>query len=165
MDKIKGYIHLFGDNINTDDIVPSHCLTLRDEEEMAKFACETIFPEFTEKVKSGDLIVAKENFGCGSSREEAVNILKVLGISAIIAKSFSRIYFRNAINLGIPAITIDWKKQDFSQGDIVEIDFKIGKIINHSKNKSKKFKKFPPFLYNILKNKGILNLLTKKLHT
>jgi 3-isopropylmalate/(R)-2-methylmalate dehydratase small subunit len=165
MEKVLvGFAHIFGDNINTDEIVPSHCLTLRDEEEMAKYACETIFPEFTDTVKSGDIIIAGENFGCGSSREEAVNILKILGISAIIAKSFSRIYFRNAINLGIPAITINWEKGDYSKGDKVEIDFQKGMIKNISKNKFKKFKKFPPFLYKILKNEGILNLIKKKLH-
>ncbi|MEJ2252335.1 MAG: 3-isopropylmalate dehydratase [Candidatus Lokiarchaeota archaeon] len=164
MEKIQGNVHIFGENINTDDIVPSHCLTLRDEDEMAQFTCENIYPNFAKNVKSGDVIIAGENFGCGSSREEAVNVLKILGISAIIAKSFARIYFRNAINLGIPAITLNWSDKDFSDGDTVEINLQDGVIRNKSKKKKLQFKEFPPFLFRILENGGIVNLLKKRLH-
>ena len=94
MDKIEGFAYILGDDINTDDIVPSHTLTMRNTNEMAKFTLEFIDPNFAQNVLSGNIIIAGENFGTGSSREEAVNVFKILGIKAIIAKSFARIYFR-----------------------------------------------------------------------
>jgi 3-isopropylmalate/(R)-2-methylmalate dehydratase small subunit len=131
---------------------------------MAQYACENIYPDFAKNVNPGDIILAGENFGCGSSREEAVKVLKTLGISAIIAKSFARIYFRNTINLGIPAITLDWTKEYFEENNKVEINLEEGKVTNLSKEKEFKFQRIPPFLLNILKNNGIINLLKKKLH-
>src|SRR4030042_6962091 len=104
--KIEGFVYILGDDINTDDIVPSHTLTVRDTLEMAKYTLEFIDPNFTKNIDKGNIIVAGENFGTGSSREEAVYVFKVLGIKTIIAKSFARIYFRNLINLGIPGIAI-----------------------------------------------------------
>jgi len=163
MDKIKGFVYLLGDDINTDDIVPSHTLTMRDPKEMAKYTLEFIDPNFVKNVKKGNIITAGENFGTGSSREEAVNVFKLLGIKAIIAKSFSRIYFRNLINLGIPAISLDWDESLFSKEDKLEISLKDGFIYNETKNMKINFVKIPKFLTAILEEGGVINQLKKKL--
>ena len=163
MDKINGFVYILGNDINTDDITPSHTLTMRDPEEMAKFTLEFVDSEFPKQVEKGNIIVAGENFGTGSSREEAVNVFKILGIKAIIAKSFARIYFRNLINMGIPGITLDWDDNLFSKHDSLEIFLDQGIIVNNTKKKQIKFKKLPSFLTNILEDGGILNQLKKKL--
>jgi 3-isopropylmalate/(R)-2-methylmalate dehydratase small subunit len=160
---IEGYAYILGDDINTDDIVPSHTLTIRDSEEMAKFTLEFVDPEFAKNSDKLNIIIAGENFGTGSSREEAVNVFKILGIKAIIAKSFARIYFRNLINLGIPGITLNFENSTFSKGDSLEISLEQGYILNKSKNSKIKFQKLPLFLTNILKEGGIINQLKKKL--
>ena len=163
MDKIEGFAYILGDDINTDDIVPSHTLTMRDTNEMAKFTLEFIDSNFAQNVFSGNIIIAGENFGSGSSREEAVNVFKILGIKAIIAKSFARIYFRNLINKGIPGITLNWDENDFSKGDTLEISLQEGIISNTTKHVKIEFTKLPEFLTEILKEGGILNQLKKKL--
>ena len=163
MDKIDGFAYILGDDINTDDIVPSHTLTMRDTNEMAKFTLEFIDPNFAQNVLSGNIIIAGENFGTGSSREEAVNVFKILGIKAIIAKSFARIYFRNLINKGIPGITLNWDENDFSKGDTLEISLQEGIISNTTKHVKIEFTKLPEFLTEILREGGILNQLKKKL--
>lgn len=162
MEKIKGKVYILGDDINTDDIVPSHTLTMRDPKEMAQCTLEFIDPEFAKNVHKGDIIVAGENFGTGSSREEAVNVFKILGIKAIIAKSFARIYYRNLLNNGIPGIVMDWDKKDFSKEDEVEISLDEGLILNKTKNLKLEFKKIPQFLAHVLEAGGILNLVKKK---
>jgi len=163
MKKIDGYAYIMGDDINTDDIVPSHALTMRNESKMAKCACETIDPNFARKTEEFNIIVAGENFGCGSSREEAVNVFKILGIKAIIAKSFSRIYFRNLINQGIPAVTLNWNNGDFSEGDQLEIKLDDGILKNLSKNKTFEFQKLAEFLLNILEEGGVIHKIKKSL--
>jgi len=164
MKKIEGNAYILNiDNINTDDIVPSHCLTLRDSSEMAQYACETIDSNFPQKAKNLNIIIAGENFGCGSSREEAVNVLKILGIKTIIARSFARIYFRNLINQGIPAITLDWDSSNFSEGDRLEISLEKGMILNHSKNKQYSFKEIPSFILSILEAGGIFKKIQSEL--
>ncbi len=162
MNKIEGNVYLLGDDINTDDIVPSNALTIRDTNEMAKYTLKYIDADFVEKVKKYNIIIAGENFGTGSSREEAVNVFKILGIKAIIAKSFARIYFRNLINLGIPAIQLIWDEKSFSRGDYIEIVLEKGEIINKTKNYKMEFNKLPEFLTKILEYGGILNQLKKK---
>ncbi|MFX1477966.1 MAG: 3-isopropylmalate dehydratase [Promethearchaeota archaeon] len=163
MDKIEGYVYLIGDDINTDDIVPSHTLTMRDPDEMASHTLEFIDPHFVVNIHKGNIIVAGENFGTGSSREEAVHVFKILGVKAIIAKSFARIYFRNLINLGIPGIQLSWDEKSLTHGDKLEISFEDGVIINKTKNKEIYFKKLPEFLIKILEDGGIINQLKKKL--
>ncbi|MHA1291324.1 MAG: LeuD/DmdB family oxidoreductase small subunit [Promethearchaeota archaeon] len=163
MKLIEGYAYILGDNINTDDIVPSHTLTIRDPSEMAKYTFEFIDPNFVKNVNNGNIIIAGENFGSGSSREEAVNVFKILGVKAIIAKSISRIYFRNLINNGIPGITLNWNDQMFSKGDNLIISLKNGTVFNKSKNKEYKFVKIPDFLTAILEAGGILNKLKNQL--
>ncbi|HEY0090823.1 MAG TPA: 3-isopropylmalate dehydratase [Candidatus Lokiarchaeia archaeon] len=161
--KIEGFVYLLGDDVNTDDIVPSHTLTMRDPIEMAKFTLEFVDPNFVKNINKGNIIVAGENFGTGSSCEEAVNGFKILGIKAIIAKSFARIYFRNLINLGIPGITINWSETQFSKGDGLEIDLQNGNIYNKNKGINIIFEKLPDFLTSILEEGGIINQLRKKL--
>ncbi len=163
MKKINGFVYILGDDINTDDIVPSHTLTMRDSDEMAKHTLEFIDPNFVKNIQKGNIIIAGENFGSGSSREEAVNVFKLLGLKVVIAKSISRIYFRNLINLGIPGITLNWNEMDFSMGDNLEISLSEGIIFNKNKNSKIKFTKLPEFLTNILEEGGILNKLKKRL--
>ena len=163
MDKIEGIVYILGDDINTDDIVPSHTLTMRDADEMAKHTLEFIDPTFVNNIDKGNIIVAGENFGTGSSREEAVNVFKILGVKAIIAKSFARIYFRNLINLGIPGIQLNWDESIISKGDNLEISLNNGVINNKTKNKEIGFKRSSDFLLQILEEGGIINQLKKKL--
>ncbi len=150
-----------GDDINTDDIVPSHTLTLRDANEMAKYVLEFRDPDFIKKLKTNTIIIAGENFGTGSSREEAVNVFKILGIQAIIAKSFARIYYRNLVNLGILPILLKWNNEMFSNRDQLVIIPEQGKIINNTKNLTLQFEKIPPFLMRFIDEGGILNLIKK----
>ncbi|MFX1258276.1 MAG: 3-isopropylmalate dehydratase [Promethearchaeota archaeon] len=160
---VKGFAYILGDDINTDDIVPSHTLTMRDPEEMAKYTLEFIDSNFIKNVENGNIIIAGNNFGTGSSREEAVIVFKILGIKAIIAKSFARIYFRNLINVGILGITLNWDEKTFSKGDNLEILLQEGLIFNKKKNIKIKFEKLPEFLIKILEEGGIINQLKKKL--
>jgi 3-isopropylmalate dehydratase small subunit len=136
---------------------------MRDTREMANCTLEFIDPNFAKNVDQGNIIIAGENFGTGSSREEAVNVFKVLGIKAIIAKSFARIYFRNLINLGIPGINLDWNDKMFSRGDNLQISLKEGLILNKTKHIKCEFEKLPIFLTEILEQGGILNQLKKKI--
>ena len=161
--KIKGKVHKYGDNINTDVIFPGrYTYKLMEPEEMAKHAMEDLDPEFPSKVKPGDVIVAGRNFGMGSSREQAVLCLKYAGISAIIAKSFARIYFRNAINSGLPVIQSPEAAEALEEGDEVEIDFEAGKI-----RSSKGEFSFPPFtgkVLEIFEAGGLIPYIKKKLN-
>jgi 3-isopropylmalate/(R)-2-methylmalate dehydratase small subunit len=158
---IEGFAYLLGDDINTDDIVPSHTLTMRNSDEMAKYTLEFIDPDFVKKTNKLNIIIAGDNFGTGSSREEAVNVFKVLGIKAIIAKSFARIYFRNLINNGIPPIAADWSNMSFKKGDSIKIDLNHGIIENQTQKFTLEFSKFPLFIREILKEGGIISKLKK----
>ena len=161
MDIIKGYAYILGDDISTDDIVPSHTLTMRDSNEMAKHTLEFIDPYFSKNIDRGNIIFAGENFGTGSSREEAVHVFKLLGIKAVVARSFARIYFRNLINNGIPAISLKWNLNQFVKEDVIEISLLKGLIINKSQNITLNFEKIPEFLMDILENDGVINQLKK----
>jgi len=160
MDLIKGYAYILGDDISTDDIVPSHTLTMRDPNEMVKHTLEFIDPYFTKNVDKGDIIIAGE---MGSSREEAVHVFKLLGIKAVVAKSFARIYFRNLMNNGIPAISLNWDSNQFAKEDATEISLQNGIIVNKSKKITLNFEKIPEFLMDILENDGVINQLKKTL--
>lgn len=156
--KIKGTAHKYGDDINTDVIYPGkYTYQQLSPEEMAKHAMEDIDPEFLQKIKQGDIIVAGKNFGCGSSREQAASCLKYAGISAIIAKSFSRIFFRNAINFGLLAIAHPEAAEFIGDGDWVEIDSDAG--ILKIKNREFKFAPFPAMVQGILDAGGLIPYL------
>ncbi len=151
---IFGRIWRVGDAIDTDLIVPSRVLTEQDPAKLLAATLELVFPHFSRDVKPGDIIVAGKNFGCGSSREEAVFVLKELGISCIIAENFARIFFRNCINLGLPPITSVTSQDVGKHGDNVEIDLAKGIIRNTTLNQSWTFAPFPHFLQEYLEHGG-----------
>ncbi|MCD6222663.1 MAG: 3-isopropylmalate dehydratase small subunit [Thermoplasmata archaeon] len=159
---IKGRIIKYGDDINTDVIYPGRYLEITEPEEMAKHAMEDLDPDFLNKVKERNIIVAGKNFGCGSSREQAATCLKYAGVDAIIAKSFARIFFRNAINNGL--LVIECKNADeINDGDEIEIDVENGVIKDLSRGKEYSFKALPPFLMEIIKAGGLIPYVREKI--
>jgi len=158
---IKGKVHKFGDNINTDDIIAAKYLDSQDKVFLGSKCMENIDPHFTNKVKKGDIVVAGENFGCGSSREHAPLSIKGCGISLVIAKSFARIFYRNAINIGLPIIEL--KEADkISDRDLLEVDLSKGAIKNLSKNLAYKTQVFPSFLQEIIRHGGLMGWIKSK---
>jgi len=153
---IKGKAHKFSDNINTDDIIAAKYLDSQDEKFLGSKCMENIDPDFIKRVKPGDIIVAGRNFGCGSSREHAPWAIRGCGITAVIAKSFARIFYRNAVNIGLPIIELG-ETDDIDNGDIIEVDLSKGTINNISKNKIYKTSVFPNFLQEIVKFGGLIN--------
>jgi len=160
--KLQGKTWKFGDNINTDLIIPARYMTAYEAAELGKHCMEDADPEFSKKIQPGDIIVAGENFGCGSSREHAVLALKGAGISAIIAKSFARIFFRNAINTGLPIIELPEAASTIKEGDEIVIDLTAGQIKNLTENRHFAIKEFPEFLTKIVENGGLLRWATKE---
>lgn len=150
----------FGDDIDTDVIIQGKYLVINDPVELAKHVFENLRPEFAKDVKEGDFVVAGENFGCGSSREHAPLALKATGIEAVIAKSYARIFFRNAVNIGLRVI--ECKDADrIEDGDELEIDYERNKIINRTKKEEYDFNPLPEFLKNILDSGGLVNFAKK----
>lgn len=158
---IKGRAHKFGDNINTDDIIAAKYLVTTEAKELGAHCMENISPNFSKSVSPGDIIVAGKNFGCGSSREHAPLAIKGCGIAAVAAGSFAGIFFRNAINIGLPFLESS-ETDKISQGDFLEIDLSNGIILNISKNETYKTGAFPPFLQDILKQGGLINYVRRK---
>lgn len=158
---IKGKVHKFGDNINTDDIIAAKYLVTTDEKELGRHCMESITPEFLKKVNKGDIILAGKNFGCGSSREHAPRALKGCGIAAVVAESFAGIFFRNAINVGLPFL--ESKEIDqIKTGDLLEIDLSGGIIKNLSTNQIYQTQPFPQFLQEIIKDGGLMNYIKSR---
>ena len=153
---IKGKVHKFGDNINTDDIIPAIYLVTTDEKELAKHCFEGSRPGFFERIKPGDLIMAGENFGCGSSREHAPKALKGLGVSCVIAKSFARIFYRNAINIGLRIVECPSVTDGTDEGDTIEIEFHNGIVRNLRADKEYRFTAYPEFLRRIISAGGLM---------
>lgn len=159
--RIRGKIWKFGDDINTDLIIAGkYKLSITNIDELSMHAMEGIVPDFAEKVKGGDLIVAGRNFGCGSSREQAPLVLKHLGVSAVIAKSFARIFYRNAMNIGLAAIEFK-EVDDIQEGDFLEVNLTEGYVKNITKDKVYSVKTVPPALWKILSNGGLVNYVKK----
>ncbi len=152
--KIKGKVWKFGDNVDTDAIIPGKYLVINQSKELAKHAFENVRPEFALRVKKGDIIVAGENFGSGSSREHAPLALKE-NVSIVIAKSFARIFFRNAINIGLPVLECDTTEID--EGDILEVDLNKGIIFDKTKNKAFEVSELPMFVRRIIESGGLVN--------
>ena len=150
---IEGKVWRFGDNIDTDIIIPGRYLRTFNLDDLAAHVMEGISYDFAKEVKSGDIIVADSNFGCGSSREQAPVALKHAGVSAIVAKSFARIFYRNAINIGLPVIIADI---EVNEGNKLRIDFEKGKITNLNNNISYQTQSFKPFMMDILKDDGLV---------
>ena len=157
-----GTAHKYGDNVDTDVIIPARYLNTADPAELAKHCMEDIDSGFTAKIKPGDIVVGGANFGCGSSREHAPAAIKASGISCVIAASFARIFYRNAINIGLPILECAEAAADISDRDEVDIDFDSGIITNVTKNRTYKAEPFPDFIKDIISAGGLLNSLKSK---
>jgi len=158
---LKGKVHKFGNDVNTDDIIAAKYLVSTDAKELGRHCMESIKPDFVSKINVGDIIVAGKNFGCGSSREHAPLAIKGCGVSAVVARSFAAIFFRNAINIGLPFL----ESQDvdkINEGDELEIDLSGGIIKNLTQDKVYKTHAFPEFLQGIVKEGGLMNWIKKK---
>lgn len=160
--RAQGHVFKYGDNVDTDVIIPARYLNSFDAKELASHAMADIDPEFAEKVQEGDLIVAKKNFGCGSSREHAPIAIKAAGISCVIAETFARIFYRNAINIGLPIIECPEASRGIEAGDEVEVDFDSGIITNKTKGTSFKGQAFPEFMQKIIRAEGLVNYINGK---
>ena len=152
----KGTVHKFGNNIDTDVIIPARYLNKSDDAWLASHCMEDIDKEFVNNVKQGDIMVAEANFGCGSSREHAPIAIKASGISCVIASTFARIFYRNAINIGLAMLECDEAAKDIKNGDEVEVDFDSGLITNCTTGKSYQAQPFPPFIQDIISKGGLL---------
>ncbi len=156
MDKITGKVWTFGANIDTDIIIAARYLNSSDPQHLAKYIMEDADPDFVKKLTKGDIIVAGENFGCGSSREHAPIALKAAGVAAVIAPTFARIFYRNAFNMGLPIFELP-ESLEITQGDNVSIDLDAGLIINNTNNKKYKFTAIPPFMQELIAVGGLIN--------
>ena len=160
---LKGTAHKYGANVDTDAIIPARYLNVSEPAELAKHCMEDIDLEFVKRVKPGDIIVATTNFGCGSSREHAPLSIKASGISCVIAKSFARIFFRNAINIGLPLLESEEAPDNINAGDTVEVDLATGKIKNMTNGMSFTAKPYPDFMAGIIAAGGLIEYTRKRL--
>ena len=160
---LKGKVHKYGADVNTDVIIPARYLNVSDAAELAKHCMEDIDTEFVKKVKRGDIIIATTNFGCGSSREHAPLAIKATGISCVIARSFARIFFRNAINIGLPLLECGEAVDDTEAGDMLEIDLSMGKIKNLTKGLEFTAKPYPDFMAELISAGGLIEYTKKRL--
>jgi 3-isopropylmalate/(R)-2-methylmalate dehydratase small subunit len=161
--KLKGRVHKFGADVNTDVIIPARYLNLSEPSELARHCMEDIDAEFLTRVEPGDIMVAATNFGCGSSREHAPLAIKASGISCVIAQSFARIFFRNAINIGLPLLECAKAANETEAGDILEVDLSSGEIDNLSKRKKYVAKPYPEFMTGIIACGGLIEYTKKRL--
>lgn len=159
---LKGKVHKYGANVNTDEIIPARYLNTSEPKELAKYCMEDIDKDFVKNVKPGDIIVADNNFGCGSSREHAPIAIKAAGVSAVLAKSFARIFFRNAINIGLPILESDEAVDAIKNGDTIEINLNKGIIKNITSGKTYTAQPFPEFMQKIIKTGGLLGYIAKQ---
>lgn len=160
--KASGTVFKYGDNVDTDVIIPARYLNSSDPAELATHCMEDIDPNFVHQVQKGDIIVADKNFGCGSSREHAPIAIKAAGVSCVIAETFARIFYRNAINIGLPIIECPEASKGIEAGDEVEIDFDSGIILNKTKGTSFQGQAFPPFMQKIIHAEGLINYINEK---
>jgi len=159
--KIEGKIWKFGSDIDTDAIIPARYLNQSDPRELAKHAMEDERPEFPQQVRKGDILLAKKNFGCGSSREHAPLALKAAGISCIIATSYARIFYRNGLNLGLPLLESSEASEAIQEGDRVRVNFTTGEIFNLTQKKKFFANPIPPFMQELIKDGGLIRHLRK----
>ncbi len=156
---VKGKVHKFGNDVDTDVIIPARYLNTSSAEELAAHCMEDIDPDFVKKVQTGDIIVAEDNFGCGSSREHAPIAIKASGVSLVIANTFARIFYRNAINIGLPILECPEAVKNIRAGDVVSCDLSKGVIVNETTGKQFTAQPFPPFIQNIIDKGGLLKSL------
>ena len=160
--KASGTVFKYGDNVDTDVIIPARYLNSSDPKELAGHCMEDIDKDFVSQVEEGDLIVADKNFGCGSSREHAPIAIKAAGVSCVIAETFARIFYRNAINIGLPIIECPEASRGIEKGDQVEVDFDTGVITNKTKGTTFQGQAFPEFMQKIIKAEGLINYINQK---
>jgi len=161
--KLKGKVHKYGANVDTDAIIPARYLSLSEPKELAQHCMEGIDSEFLSKIEPADIIMAETNFGCGSSREHAPLAIKAAGISCVIARSFARIFFRNAINIGLPLLECIKAVDSTEAGDILEVDLTTGEIRNITRGKTFVAEPYPAFMMEIINAGGLVEYTTKKL--
>jgi 3-isopropylmalate/(R)-2-methylmalate dehydratase small subunit len=160
--KAKGTVHRYGDNVDTDVIIPARYLNTADPAELAKNCMEDIDKDFVNRVKDGDIMVAGKNFGCGSSREHAPIAIKASGISCVIAESFARIFYRNSINIGLPILECKEASEEIKAEDEVEVNFDTGEITDLTTGKTYQGQAFPPFMQNIITSGGLINSINNR---
>jgi 3-isopropylmalate/(R)-2-methylmalate dehydratase small subunit len=158
----EGKVFKYGDNVDTDVIIPARYLNSSDPAELAQHCMEDIDKEFVKKVQKGDIIVADKNFGCGSSREHAPIAIKAAGVSCVIAATFARIFYRNAINIGLPIIECPEAAEDIEAGDDVKVDFDTGIITDVTKGRQYRGQAFPPFMQKIITAGGLVNYINEQ---
>ena len=160
--KANGKVLKYGDNVDTDVIIPARYLNSFDAKELASHVMVDLDPTFVDRLEPGDIVVAENNFGCGSSREHAPLALKTAGVSCVIAKSFARIFYRNSINIGFPILECPAAVDGIEEGDNIEVDFEAGKIYNLTKNTEFEAQPFPPFLQKMIEANGLVNYVNAK---
>ena len=160
--KATGRVFKYGDNVDTDVIIPARYLNTSDPKELASHCMEDIDLNFAKEVQEGDIIVANKNFGCGSSREHAPIAIKESGVSCVIASTFARIFYRNAINIGLPILECDQAVKSIEAGDKLEVNFDTGVIKNLTKNEQYQGEAFPEFMQNIINNNGLIGYIRNK---
>lgn len=163
--KAQGTVFKYGDNVDTDVIIPARYLNTSDAKELASYCMIDIDKDFSKNVKQGDIMVADKNFGCGSSREHAPLAIKTAGISCVIAATFARIFYRNAINIGLPILESPEAAAGIKSGDTVSVNFDTGEIVNNTTGKTFQAAPFPPFMQEIIKADGLIVQLNKKVGT
>ncbi len=159
--KAQGTVHKYGDNVDTDVIIPARYLNTSSHKELAAHCMEDIDINFTKNVKDGDIMVAEKNFGCGSSREHAPIAIKASGISCVIASTFARIFYRNAINIGLPILECEAASKEIKSGDEVSVDFDTGVITDITTGRTYQAEPFPPFIQEIISDGGLIPHVTK----
>lgn len=162
MKAAKGHVFKYGDNVDTDVIIPARYLNSSDPKELTLHCMEDIDKDFVKNVKAGDIMVANKNFGCGSSREHAPIAIKAAGVSCVIAETFARIFYRNSINIGLPIIECPQAAKEIEAGDEVEVDFDTGVITDVTKGTSYQGQAFPPFMQKIIDCEGLVNYINQK---
>lgn len=162
MKKIKGHVHKVGHDIDTDLIIPARFLNDISDDSLAINCMNDVIEDFHTKIVKGDILVAGKNFGCGSSREHAPIAIKATGVGCVIAESFARIFYRNAINIGLPIIVSEEAAREIQTGDAIEIDVKEGIVINYTQNKRYNVEKFPPFILEIMEAGDLITYTRKR---
>ena len=163
MQAAEGKVLKYGDNVDTDVIIPARYLEIQDKEELASHAMEDIDPEFRSKLMAGDIVVGGKNFGCGSSREHAPQVLQTSGVGCVIAESFARIFYRNALNIGLPIVEAPDAAKEIKDGDRVKLDFDAGVITDETPGKTYEAAPFPPFLQKMIEVGGLVNYVNEKM--
>ena len=158
----KGHVFKYSDNVDTDVIIPARYLNTANAQELAQHCMEDIDKDFVKNVKKGDIIVADKNFGCGSSREHAPIAIKAAGVSCVIAETFARIFYRNAINIGLPIIECPEASKGIQAGDEIEVDFDSGMIYDRTRGTEYKGQAFPEFMQKIIQAGGLVNYINEK---